>query len=97
MAAHYDKIFISITATKVAISCAKQSVKSHLIAALVAVICMRKLSKNNSYLSPLTKPYISNYLRTNMCIETLDELLTSHAEVSTQGRHAQTDIERLIE
>ena len=41
MAAHYDEIFISITATKVAISCAKQSVKSHLIAALVAVICSR--------------------------------------------------------
>ena len=41
MAAHYDEIFISITATKVAISCAKQSVKSHLIAALVAVICRR--------------------------------------------------------
>ena len=31
-----------------------------------------------------------------MCIETLDELLTSHAEVSTQGRHTQTDIERLV-
>ena len=41
MAAHYDEIFISITATKVAISYAKQSVKSHLIAALVAVIVIK--------------------------------------------------------